>query len=254
MRFVEREALLDYPVHIEVETGMNRLGFAKEDLPALGKLLERETLRIQSVFSHLAASEDASHDAFTKMQSTLFAECCSIIASSVHYPFLRHLANTAAVTRHPDVQLDMVRIGIGLYGIDPHMNGLRPVTTLTTTVAQVKRIAKGDSVGYSRTGSVQRDAVIATLRIGYADGYPRSLGEGKGAVWIRGSLAPVIGAVCMDMTMVDVTDIPGVEEGDQAVLFGSNLAVADLAAKAGTISYDIISGISQRVNRVFIEE
>lgn len=253
-RFLEREALVNYPVHIEVETGMNRLGFSREDLPHLGKLLHQDGFRIQSVFSHLAASEDPSLDDYTKQQAELFSDCCSVIENFISYPFLRHLANTSAIARHPEVQLDMVRIGIGLYGIDPLAGGLLPVSTLKTTIAQVKHIKKGETVGYNRKGKVKKDSLIATLRIGYADGYPRTLGEGKGHVLINGRQAPTIGAVCMDMTMVDVSDIPGVAEGQEAILFGKELSVASLAEKAGTISYDLLAGISQRVNRVYIEE
>lgn len=247
-----------YPVHIEIETGMNRLGFALEDAQALASALaESPRLRVQSVFSHLAASEDPAEDTYTMAQFDRYHTAITILQNTLQYPFIRHISNTAATSRLPQLQLDMVRLGIGMYGIDSAgvlRNQLEPVATLKTTIAQIKHLKKGESVSYNRRGVVVRDSLIATVRIGYADGYSRRLGNGVGKVWIAGHLAPVIGTVCMDMTMVDVTDIPGLREGDTVILFGRELPVEELAQWAGTIPYEIMTGISQRVKRVYYEE
>lgn len=246
-----------FPVHLKMDTGMHRLGFVKEDLPALCNLLAtQQELNIKTVFSHLVASDAAEHDGFTQQQADQFAVACEQLQKVVATPFLRHIANTSAIHRHPHLQLDMVRLGIGLYGVDsfPDMQEkLKNVSTLKTTVAQIKAVKAGESVGYSRKGITTRDSLIATVRIGYADGYPRRLGNGIGHMLIRGQLVPVIGNVCMDMTMVDVTGLQ-VEEGDEVIVFGNELPVSQLAKDAGTIAYEILAGISQRVKRVYFGE
>lgn len=256
--YLKTEGRADYPVHIEIETGMNRLGFALSEVEELGAVLsESPWLRVQSVFSHLAASEDPAEDAYTAAQFERYNAAVTILQKSLSYPFIRHISNTAAISRLPQLQLDMVRLGIGMYGIDSagmRRHQLEPVATLKTTIAQIKQLKKGESVSYNRRGMLQRDSLIATVRIGYADGYSRRLGYGAGKVWIAGHLAPVIGTICMDMTMVDITDIPGVREGDTVILFGRELPVEDLARWAGTIPYEIMTGISQRVKRVYYEE
>ncbi|MBI5372386.1 MAG: alanine racemase [Sphingobacteriales bacterium] len=256
--FLQKEGLPQYPVHIEVETGMNRLGFAAEEIKALGDyLLGTTSFNVQSVFSHLAASEEAVQDSFTKQQFEKFGKAVQELKSLLCYPFLTHIANSAAAIRHPELQLDMVRLGIGLYGVDSAVSGqlaLETVATLKSTIAQLKFLKAGDSVSYNRKGRVQQDAVIATIRLGYADGYPRRLGNGAGRVWINGQLAPVIGTVCMDMFMVDVTGIAGVKEGDEVIVFGKDLPVQQLAGWADTIPYEILTGVSQRVKRVYFEE
>lgn len=253
--FLKREGIRQFPVHVELETGMNRLGFAFHELNEALPLLQSETFKVQSVFSHLVASEDPQHDAFTAQQAQLFDEMSARLQAALSYPFLRHLANSAAIVRHPQLQLDMVRLGIGLYGINEgtHLD-LKEVSTLTSTVSQVKRLHEGDTVSYGRRGIILRDSQIATVRIGYADGYPRSLSNGNGKMWINGQLAPIVGAVCMDMTMIDVTGIPDVHEGDRVVVFGSDLPVAKVAAWAQTIPYEILTGVSQRVKRIYFEE
>jgi alanine racemase len=179
------------------------------------------------------------------------------LQKNLGYPFLKHIANSAAIIRHPSLQLDMVRLGIGMYGVDSassHQLDLQPVATLKSTIAQLKYLEKGESVSYNRKGIVKRDSVIATVRIGYADGFSRRLGNDTGKMLIKGKLAPVIGTVCMDMTMIDVTDIPGVKEGDDVIIFGEELPIQQLADWAGTIPYEIMTGISQRVKRVYFEE
>lgn len=256
--YLQKQGLQDYPVHIEVETGMNRLGFPAEETGLLADYLEQSSsFRVQSVFSHLAASEEAVQDQYTREQFNRFTEAVTELRKKITYPFLTHIANSAAAVRHPEMQLDLVRLGIGLYGVDSADSGklsLQPVATLRSTVSQIKKIRAGDSVSYNRRGKVEKDSVIATIRLGYADGYPRKLGNGRGKVWVAGHLAPVIGTVCMDMFMADITGIPGVREGDEVIIFGRDLPVQQLAHWAETIPYEILTGISQRVKRVYFEE
>lgn len=256
--YLEKEGLQQYPVHIELETGMNRLGFSKEEIPALADFLSKTSLlKVQSVFSHLAASEDPGQDAFTLQQFQLFKNATAIIKEKLAYSFAEHIANSAAIFRLPQLQLDMVRLGIGLYGVDSaatHQSLLTPVATLKSTVAQIKHLKKGESVSYNRRGVVQRDSIIGTIRIGYADGFLRRLGYGIGHMVVKGKHVPVVGTVCMDMTMIDITDIPDVKEGDEVIIFGKELPVQQVAEWAGTIPYEIMTGISQRVKRVYFEE
>jgi alanine racemase len=256
--FMRQEGIKNYPVHLEIETGMNRLGFAGNDLPAVCTFIKASaSFRIKTVFSHLAASDEPAHDDFTNHQYNLFVNACEQLQKEIGYPFLRHIANTAAILRHPSMQMDMVRLGIGLYGIDSAASGqldLLPIATLKTTISQLKQLKAGETVGYNRRGVLQKDSVIATVNIGYADGFTRRLGNGQGKMWVKNQLAPVVGSVCMDMTMIDVTDIPGVKEGDEVIVFGKKLPIQDLAAWAGTIPYEIMTGISQRVKRVYYEE
>lgn len=256
--FLQREGLQHYPVHIEIETGMNRLGFATSEIKKLTEHLgATASLKVQTVFSHLAASEDREHDEFTQQQFSLYKQAIDQLKEKLDYPFIRHIANSAGIFRHPELQLDMVRLGIGMYGVDSaltHQSLLQPVATLKTTIAQLKYLKTEESVGYNRRGIVKRDSVIATVRIGYADGYSRKLGNGIGKMWVKGKLVPVIGSICMDMTMIDVTGIEGLQEGDEVIVFGKELPVQQLAVWAGTIPYEIMTGISQRVKRVYYEE
>ncbi len=257
-RYLQQEGLEQYPVHIEMETGMNRLGFATEDMERLSAyLLSTNSFKIQTVFSHLAASEDKEQDEFTMEQFNRFKKAASVLQSQLGYHFLLHIANSAAIARHPSLQMDMVRLGIGLYGVDSARSDqldLHTVATLRSTVAQIKQVKQGESVSYNRKAFVSRDSIIATVRIGYADGYPRRLGNGIGKVLIKEKLAPVTGVICMDMIMIDVTDIPGVREGDDVIIFGSGLSIQQIAQWAETIPYEIMTGISQRVKRVYFEE
>ena len=257
-KFLQQEVLQEYPVHIEIETGMNRLGFATDDIEKLSSVLQStSSFKVQTVFSHLAASEEATQDEFTFQQFTLFDKAAKELQKKLGYSFINHISNSAAAVRHPQLQMDMIRLGIGLYGVDSSNSGklnLQTVATLKSTVAQVKHLKKGESVSYNRKGVIEKDSVIATIRIGYADGYPRRLGNGAGKVWVKGKLAPVAGTICMDMFMVNVTDIPGVQEGDDVIVFGSQLSVQQVAQWAGTIPYEIMTGVSQRVKRVYFEE
>ncbi len=255
--YLLQSGITNYPVHIKLDTGMHRLGFEASEIKALGKRLSTSNqFKIQSVFSHLAASENKVHDDFTNSQSELFLKGCAVIQKNISYSFIKHIANTSAIHRHKDLQFDMVRLGIGLYGVDSNLGiqqQLRNVSTLKTTVAQIKKVKAGESIGYSRSGIAERDSIIATVRIGYADGYPRSLGNGMGKMNVNGVLAPVIGNVCMDMTMIDITNAVA-KEGDDVMVFGEKLAVTEVALWANTIAYEILTGISQRVKRVYYEE
>jgi len=255
-QFILREGLNQFPVHVEINTGMNRLGFEPDQLEDVLKRITANVFRVISVFSHFAASEDPQHDAYTKKQAEIFLGACEKIRNQLPYSFLQHIANTAAVQRFPEWQLDMVRLGIGLYGIDSTENStldLQQVSTLRSTIAQLRRVQEGETISYGRQGLVGRDSIIATVRIGYADGYPRSLGNDNGKMMVKGTLAPIIGAVCMDMTMVDVTDIPDVSEGDEVMVFGKDLPVQQVARWANTIPYEILTGVSQRVKRIYYQ-
>jgi Alr-MurF fusion protein len=256
--YLQQQAMVEYPVHIEIETGMNRLGFALTELEVLGRKLAIDNVfQVASIFSHLAASEEEAQDAFTFLQAQRFQEACSILQHYLSYPFLRHISNSAAIVRHPGLQMDMVRLGIGLYGIEidhKKILNLQAVAILRSTIAQLKQVKAGDSISYNRRGVVHRDSLIATIRVGYADGYSRQFGNGKGKMLIRRKLAPVVGTICMDMTMVDVTDIPGVKEGDEVIIFGPDLDVEKVASWANTIPYEIMTGVSQRVKRMYFHE
>lgn len=255
--YLMRSGIQNYPVHIKLDTGMRRLGFEQKDIEELcSRLQSNSVFKIQSVFSHLAASDSALHDDFTNAQAKAFVEGCEQIQQITGYTFLRHIANTSAIHRHKNMQFDMIRLGIGLYGVDADANiqqQLKNVTTLKTTISQIKKIKAGESIGYSRKGVAAKDSVIATVRIGYADGYPRLLSNGVGNMRLHNSMVPVIGNVCMDMTMLDITGVDA-QEGDEVIVFGAALPVSELAALAQSIPYEILTGISQRVKRVYFEE
>lgn len=246
-----------YPVHIKIDTGMHRLGFEENDIETLGNILkENNTLKVSAVFSHLAGSDAADHDEFTEQQTNLFLKAADKIESMIGYSFIRHISNSSAIYRHPHLQMNMVRLGIGLYGVDstPEVqHRLQHVTTLKTTISQIKHLKKGETIGYSRKGIATKDMRTATVKIGYADGYPRILSNGKGKMMINGNPAPVIGNICMDMTMLDVTEIEA-NEGDEVIVFGEEPTVSNVAKWADTISYEILTNISQRVKRVYFEE
>jgi len=247
-----------YPVHLKLDTGMHRLGFMEHEVEALAKVLQGNPLvKVHSVFSHLAASEDASYDDFTREQAAMFDRMYQIICTITGDRPLRHICNSAGIARHKELHYDMVRLGLGLYGIDGSgvlQSKLRQISTLKTTIAQIKEVKEGETVGYGRKGNVRRDMRIATICIGYADGYPRALSNGQGHVLIHGKKASLVGVVCMDMCMVDISDIPEAREGDEVVVFGPDLPITQLAAWSGTISYEIMTGISQRVKRVYVNE
>ena len=257
-QYLLQQGITEFPVHIKVNTGMNRLGFEPNDVQALcTSLQQNKTMTVQSVFSHLVASETAMHDGFTKHQSILFENFCNETEKILGYSFIKHIANTAAIFRKPELQFDMVRLGIGLYGVDSANEkqiSLEPVATLKTTIAQIRIVKAGETIGYNRKGLVNRDSKIATIRIGYADGLSRRLSNGVGKVFVHGKLAPTIGNICMDMTMIDVTDIDEIKENDIVEIFGKHISVEQIAEWCNTIAYEVMAGISQRVKRIYLEE
>ncbi len=262
-RFTEVLALLrghnseKYKIHIELETGMNRLGFEPAEIPALiDEIKSGQQLQVASVFSHLAASEDKEYDDFTRQQVQRFDEMSKTITGAFDYKILRHILNSNGITRYTNAQFDMVRLGIGLYGIDASemiQNKLMTVSTLKTTISQIKHVKKGETVGYGRVGKVAEDKVIATVGLGYADGLSRKLSNGRGKILVNGKLAPIIGNVCMDMTMLDITGMDA-KEGDEVFVFGQKPHIEDVAKAAETIPYEILTGISARVKRIYYEE
>lgn len=257
------ESLLTYlrgrpcAIHLKLDTGMHRLGFEKKDLPEVIRLLKQNpNIHVASIFSHLAGADEQDHDLFSNMQAQLFKDCADLISSSLSYKPLYHILNSPGILRLPHLQFDMVRLGIGLYGVDPTQEDfreLRQVATVKTIISQIKVIPKGESIGYSRRGMAEREMRLATIAIGYADGFSRKLSGGVGEVLIAGKRAKVIGNVCMDMTMVDVTTIDA-QEGDEVVIFGIELPIQEIAAKIQTIPYEILTTISERVKRVFVSD
>ena len=255
--YLQQEGITYFPVHIKLDTGMHRLGLEPHDIGLfIDQIGSSSAFRIKTVFTHLVASENPVHDDFTGIQLQRFNHSCSLLSAHFGYPFLKHTANTAAIRRHPAAEFDMVRIGIGLYGIDPGNSDLKlqESVSLKTTIAQIKEVRKGESVGYGRHAIVDQDTRVATIRIGYADGFPRSLGNGNGTVLVRGKSFRTIGNVCMDMTMIDVTAKEDITIEDEVLVFGKGHSLVDVAKAAGTIPYEIMTGISQRVPRIYLGE
>ena len=247
-------------IHVEFDTGMHRLGFSGDDIPVLAERLNalKDVLQVRSIFSHLACSEDAAMDDFTRGQISRFRTWSDSLDAAIDHtePILHHILNSSGITRFPEAQMDMVRLGIGLYGVAPEpavQAQLRQVSRLVTRISQIKAIPAGDSVGYNRRWIAERPSRIAIVPIGYADGLSRHLGYGHGRVSILGHEAPIIGSICMDMCFVDVTDI-ACAEGDPAVLFGEGDLLQRNAAAAGTIPYEMLTAVSPRVKRVYFQE
>ncbi len=247
--FLEARQITDFPVHIKIDTGMHRLGFMPEEMETLAGLLQAtDTVRPKSVFSHLVASGNAAHDAFTEEQIQVFLQHVTQLEEHLGYRLVRHIANTSGIVRWPSAYLDMVRLGIGLYGVD--MDGqldLEMVSTLKTTITQIKALKAGETVGYDRKGVLYRDSRIATVKIGYADGYNRRFGQGVGKMMIAGQTVHTVGSICMDMCMLDVTDVLAHEE-DEVLVFPDLMQAAHAI---GTIPYELLVNISSRVKRVY---
>ncbi|WP_306641184.1 bifunctional UDP-N-acetylmuramoyl-tripeptide:D-alanyl-D-alanine ligase/alanine racemase [Sanyastnella coralliicola] len=245
----------NYPIHLKIDTGMHRLGFVQSEIPRLIEFLnEHKEVKIKGALSHLAAADDPTHDEFTRGQIEQFQRTAKQISEGIGYDFTRHICNTAGLMRFPEAHFEMVRLGIGLYGVSScaeDQGKLEQVGTLKSKVSQLHHILAGESVGYTRSGVSDQPRTIATIPIGYADGYRRSLSNGAGVILVNGHRAKVVGKVCMDMVMIDVTGLQ-VEEGDEVTIFGSNPTLEELAAAADTIPYEIISGISQRVKRIYL--
>jgi len=252
---VDKLNFKDFPIHIKIDTGMNRLGFAKNEIPKLIEDLKTyKNLQISTIFSHLAGSDDQSHDNFTIQQIQLFNKLSLEITSNFSYPIVRHIANSAAIERFPESQFDMVRLGIGLYGVSAtNQNQLETVSTLKSTVIQIKQVSKNETIGYNRMGKANEDMTIAIVPVGYADGLNRKLSNGKGKLYINGFFVPIVGNVCMDMCMVDITGC-NIHEGDEVIVFGKEQSVIDLANIIETIPYEIFTSVSSRVKRIYFQE
>ncbi len=248
---------LKFPIHLKLDTGMHRLGFDTNDINELVvRIRNNRHLKVVSLFSHLAGSDEAVHDGFTKKQVTLFTEMADQISSHFQHKIVRHILNSAGIIRFPEWQFDMVRLGIGLHGIaaTPHeQKHLQFVATLKTTISQIKTVKANETIGYSRRGILKRDTQVATVAIGYADGLNRKLSNGVGKMLVHGKKCPVIGSICMDMTMIDTTDVVA-KEGDEVLVFGPGYSILEISKDLDTIPYEILTTVSQRVKRVYFHE
>lgn len=244
-----------YPIHLKMETGMNRLGFQKEMLEDLiFILMDQDVVKVATIFSHLAASDEPSMDDFTMEQLQKFEDLSTHVMNALDYPIKRHILNSSGIVRFKDYQYDFVRLGIGLYGVDSAnmiQSKLTTIGTLKTTITQIKKVPLGETVGYGRKGKRDYPVTIAIIAIGYADGYDRRYSNGVGEVYIRGQKAQIIGNICMDMCMADITHIPDAKEGDEVEIYGKNISIIDCANKIGTIPYELLTKISRRVRRVY---
>lgn len=247
----------EFKIHIKLDTGMHRLGFVMEDLETLGALLKQHpVLKVASIFSHLAASEDPAEDEFTLSQIHRFEEMSNFFMNQFNYPILRHILNSAGISRFTDYQYDMVRLGLGLYGfsyVEKDWPYLQNTVTLQTVVTQTKHIPAGDTIGYNRTFQAAHDMTIGIIPIGYADGYFREFSNGVGQVVVKGHKVPIVGKICMDMCMIDITGLD-VEEGETVIVYGDENPIAPLAAKIGKTPYELLTAISKRVPRVYIKD
>ena len=250
----ESKGLEGISVHIKIDSGMHRLGFYMEDIPALiTRLQGQKAVRVASVFSHLAGSDEAQFDAFTHEQAQYFEDCASSLIASLPYQPLLHICNTAGIERFPEYHFDMCRLGIGLYGLSFDNATLRNVCTLKTTILSIKTVPAGGTIGYGRHTTLTEARQIAVIPIGYADGFDRRFSNYGGEVLVRGKRCPVVGNVCMDQAMVDVTDTDA-QVGDFAIVFGDQLPLQELADKLGTIPYEVLTSISRRVQRLYFYE
>jgi len=257
LEVLKEKNLTHYPIHLKIDTGMHRLGFQEHDLPKLLLILKNnDSVKIQSILSHLAASEDLQQQTFTKKQIQLFDQLSYNISEELHIKLLRHLVNSSGIHHYPEAQFDMVRLGIGLYGIEniaSVQHKLQRVGTLKSVISQIRTIPTKDSVGYGRRFVAKEEMQIATIPIGYADGIRRAWGNEKGYVMIHQQKARIIGSICMDMLMVDVTNI-SCQEGNEVIILGEQPNLQEMADVIGTIPYEILTGISQRVKRIFYRE
>ena len=275
----ERQGITGWPVHIKLDTGMHRLGFDPErDIDEVIRRLKSQTAIIpRSVFSHFVGSDSDDFDSFSAMQFDRFDKASRKLQAAFSHKILRHMDNSAAIEHFPERQLDMCRLGLGLYGVEPRQmkneklevsndtdaahssfliphSTLRCVSTLKTTILQLRRVPKDETVGYSRKGVLTRDSLIAAIPIGYADGLNRRLGRGACYCLVNGQKAPYVGNICMDVAMIDVTDIPDVHEGDRVEIFGEHLPVTVLSDVLGTIPYEVLTSVSSRVKKVYFQD
>ena len=255
IKAAEREGVTNFPVHIKINTGMNRLGFEPHQIEQLIERLHRQSAIIpRSVFSHLVGSDEARFDSFTRRQIETFEHASNELQTAFNHKIIRHICNTAGIERYHGAQFEMVRLGIGLYGVDPFTGKIiNNVSTLKSTILQIHDVKAEDTVGYSRKGVLNRDSRIAALPIGYADGLNRKLGNGNGYCLVNGQKAPYVGNICMDVCMIDVTDID-CKEGDKVEIFGENLPVTEVAKWLDTIPYEVLTSVSMRVKRVYYQD
>ena len=250
----EAKGLENVPIHVKIDSGMHRLGFYKEDMPWLiERLGSTKAVRVASVFSHLAGSDEPQFDAFTLDQIHYFDSCAEELKAGLQYPIIKHICNSAGIERFSQYQFDMCRLGIGLYGFSFAGAKLHNVCTLETTILSVKTVKAGETIGYGRHTTLKEDRVIAVIPIGYADGFDRRFSNYGGEVWVRGKRCPVVGNVCMDQAMIDVTGADA-RPGDIAEVFGEHMPLEELANKLGTITYEILTSVSRRVQRVYSYE
>ncbi len=255
IKSVTQSGLRNFPIHLKIDTGMNRLGFkTTEELNKVTNIVkENDCVKIKSVFSHLAGSDDSNFDNFTQEQIKKFESVANDLGNNFSDPVLRHILNSAGIERFPEKQFEMVRLGIGLYGISNTGLPLQNIGTLRSTISQVKKVNPSETIGYSRKGEISEESEIAIVPLGYADGIDRKLGNNNGSVYILGKRVPIIGNICMDMLMINVTGL-GVKPGEKVEIFGPNIPITEVAEKVGTIPYEILTGISQRVKRIYLQE
>ena len=256
IKAARKEGITGWPVHIKLDTGMHRLGFDPiHDIDeVIDRLKHQNAIIPRSVFSHFVGSDSDDFDAFSARQFELFEQGSQRLQSAYSHKILRHMDNSAGIEHFPERQMDMCRLGLGLYGVDPRDNRiLHTVSTLKTTILQLRHVPAGDTVGYSRKGKIERDSVIAAIPIGYADGLNRHLGNRHGYCLVRGQKAEYVGNICMDVAMIDVTDVP-CQEGDLVEIFGEHLPVTVLSDEIDTIPYEVLTAVSNRVKRVYFQD
>ena len=250
----EAKGLEALPIHIKIDSGMHRLGFYQEDIPNLIKRLQQQkAVQVASIFSHLAGSDEAQFDTFTHEQAHYFNTCANLLQNALSYPIIKHICNTAGIERFPEYHFDMCRLGIGLYGLSFANATLRNVCTLKTTILSIKTVPANATIGYGRHTTLSEPRQIAVIPIGYADGFDRRFSNYAGEVLVRGKRCPVVGNVCMDQAMIDVTDTDA-QPGDYAIVFGEQLPIQEIANKLNTIPYEVLTSISRRVQRLYFYE
>ena len=261
---LREKSIRDFPIHIKLDTGMHRLGFVPDEIPALcERLKDCPEIRVRSVYSHLAAADEPSQDAYTREQIRLFREGAATLEQALGYHPMWHLLNSAGIERFPEYQFDMVRLGIGIYGIDPVeypegqivRRGLKPVASLKVKILQIKTLkSDGSTIGYGRHGIIAPEGtVIATIPAGYADGLDRHLGQGHASFLLNGHRVPTIGNICMDMCMLDITGVEA-KVGDTVTIFGEDPTVTEMASILDTIPYEIMTRVPRRIKRVIIRK
>lgn len=259
LMFAKNKNWKDFKIHIKLDTGMNRLGFLVDEVKVLAEYLSKNMpleASVASVFSHLAASDDEKYNEFSYQQIENFKFGTNILENILGYSFLKHLSNSPAIVRFPEAHFDMVRLGIGLYGIETNaifQDKLVPIATLKTTISQIKIVKKGQSVGYSCSEIMEKDTKIGVINIGYADGFNRLLSNGVGKVFVNGKITKTLGRICMDMSMIDLNEI-NAKEGDEVIIFGQEISIQEVAEAIKTIPYEILTSVGERVKRVFFKE